>query len=74
MQLKMSYSHMYARAGVSVCLQNIHLIFKNMWVKKKEKRIMNTDKERENTVNVSLTGQCREDECSWHHSFLQVSE
>ena len=28
---------MYARAGVSVCLQNIHLICKNMWVKKKEK-------------------------------------
>lgn len=28
---------MYARADVSVCLQNIHLICKNMWVKKREK-------------------------------------
>lgn len=28
---------MYARAGVSVCLQNIHLICKNMWVKKRDK-------------------------------------
>ena len=29
---------MYARAGVSVCLQNIHLICKNMWVKKKREK------------------------------------
>lgn len=44
---------MYARADVSVCLQNIHLICKNMWVKKRKGLCIQTRREKTNTVDVS---------------------